>query len=97
MTGDRAKEPIAFWFGSESPLADARGDLEIRHSQIEMAEAVDATLREGGELLVEAGPGTGKTYAYLVPALKHASLPGRRVVISTWTRTLQEQIIQRDL
>ena len=58
-----------------------------------MAEAVSATLEEGGVLLVEAGTGTGKTLAYLVPAI----LSGRRVLVSTGTKTLQEQIYFKDL
>ncbi|MBL8260260.1 MAG: ATP-dependent DNA helicase [Candidatus Competibacteraceae bacterium] len=58
-----------------------------------MAEAVAAVLDEGGTLIVEAGTGTGKTYAYLVPAL----LSGMRVIISTGTRHLQDQLFQRDL
>ncbi|HRC71756.1 MAG TPA: ATP-dependent DNA helicase [Candidatus Competibacter sp.] len=58
-----------------------------------MAQAVAAVLRDGGTLVVEAGTGTGKTYAYLVPAL----LAGLRVIISTGTRHLQDQLFQRDL
>ncbi|HRE55966.1 MAG TPA: ATP-dependent DNA helicase [Candidatus Competibacter sp.] len=58
-----------------------------------MAEAVAAVMEEGGTLVVEAGTGTGKTYAYLVPAL----LSGMRVIISTGTRHLQDQLFQRDL
>ena len=58
-----------------------------------MASAVDHALRTRGRLVVEAGTGTGKTFAYLVPAL----LSGRRVVISTGTRTLQDQLFARDL
>jgi len=51
----------------------------------------------GGRLLVEAGTGTGKTFAYCCRRCWHAELPDRRVVISTWTRTLQEQLVGRDL
>ncbi len=71
--------------------------FEERESQIVMAEAVDRTFRERGRLFVEAGTGTGKTFAYLLPALLHADLPDRRVVVSTWTRNLQEQLVERDL
>ena len=66
---------------------------EIRDAQIEMARAVDRTIREGGTLFVEAATGIGKTLAYLLPALSC----GRRVVISTATKTLQEQIARKDL
>ncbi len=58
-----------------------------------MAQAVAAVLQDGGTLVVEAGTGTGKTYAYLVPAL----LAGLRVIISTGPRHLQDQLFQRDL
>ena len=58
-----------------------------------MAEAVSRAIKQGGRLLVEAGTGTGKTYAYLVPALES----GKRVVISTGSKNLQEQLFYRDL
>ena len=80
-------------FGSRGLLARSFRDYEDRPQQREMAEAVDRTFREGGVLVVEAGPGTGKTFAYLIPAL----LSGRRVVVSTATKTLQDQIYYKDL
>lgn len=83
--------------GPRGPLSRRLGDLEHRESQVQMAEAVLQTCREGGRLLVEAGPGTGKTFAYLVPALLEARPPQLRIVISTWTRNLQEQILHKDL
>ncbi len=64
-----------------------------RLPQQQMAEAVAAALEEGGTLVVEAGTGTGKTYAYLIPAL----LFGARVIISTGTRHLQDQLFHQDL
>ena len=75
------------------PLTRSLDGYEDRPSQLEMAAAVEHTLRVGGSLLVEAGTGTGKTLAYLVPAL----LSGRKVVISTHTRTLQDQLRDHDL
>jgi ATP-dependent DNA helicase DinG len=75
------------------PLQSAHPGYEPRPGQARMAEAVAAVIRDGGRLLVEAGTGTGKTLAYLVPALES----GRRVVISTGTRNLQDQIFGRDL
>lgn len=78
-------------------MAELHRGLERREGQIQMAEAVEEVLTDGGRLLVEAGPGTGKTFAYLVPALLHARVPDRRIVVSTWTRNLQEQIIEKDL
>ena len=74
-------------------LAQKLGGYEAREGQVLVAEAVQRALRQDQLLLCEAGTGIGKTYAYLVPAL----LSGRKVAISTATRTLQEQIFHRDL
>lgn len=78
--------------GPNGRLAHARPGFEHRPGQLAMASAVDDVLRTGGVLLAEAGTGTGKTLAYLVPVL----LSGRRVVISTATRPLQAQIAVQD-
>ena len=66
---------------------------EFRAGQLEMAEAIEAAMTEKKHLLVEAGTGTGKTLAYLVPAI----LSGRRVVVSTGTKNLQEQLYFKDI
>lgn len=66
---------------------------EYRSGQLEMAEAVESALEEGRHLVVEAGTGTGKTLAYLVPAI----LSGKRVVVSTGTKSLQEQLFFKDV
>jgi ATP-dependent DNA helicase DinG len=79
--------------GPGGPLSRALSAYESRSGQLEMARAVERTLREERILFCEAGTGTGKTLAYLVPAL----LSGKKVVVSTATRALQEQIFQRDL
>ncbi|MBM4013482.1 MAG: DEAD/DEAH box helicase [Planctomycetes bacterium] len=83
--------------GPGGPIAARHPAFEERESQIVMAEAVDRAFHDHARLFVEAGTGTGKTFAYLLPALLHADLPDRRVVISTWTRNLQEQLVHRDL
>ena len=75
-------------FSSDGPLAAALDGFEARAGQVEMAEAVAAVLAGGGVLLAEAGTGTGKTLAYLVPAI----LSRKRVLVSTGTKNLQEQI-----
>jgi ATP-dependent DNA helicase DinG len=79
--------------GAAGPLAEALPGFRPRREQLAMADAVAETLDERGKLLVEAGTGTGKTFAYLVPAL----LSGRHVIVSTGTRTLQDQLYHRDL
>jgi len=81
------------FLGPHGPLAQAHQRFEHRPGQIAMAEAVESALAEGRHLIVEAGTGTGKTMAYLVPAI----LSGRRVVISTGTKNLQEQIFFKDI
>jgi ATP-dependent DNA helicase DinG len=75
------------------PLAQAFDGFEARDGQRQLAAAVARTFEAGGALLAEAGTGTGKTLAYLVPAV----LAGRRVLISTGTRTLQDQIFYKDI
>lgn len=71
--------------------------FEERTEQREMAEAVRSVLSEGGHLMVEAGTGVGKSLAYLVPAALHALRNGERVVISTNTHQLQDQLLTKDI
>ncbi len=80
-------------FGLEGPLKRALPDFTLRRSQLAMARRVAEALEQRASLVVEAGTGTGKTFAYLVPAL----LSGARVLISTGTRTLQDQLFAKDL
>src|SRR5512143_758396 len=79
--------------GPGGPLAHAFAGYEEREGQLEMADAVERALAEDRTLLCEAGTGTGKTLAYLVPAI----LSGKKVVVSTATKALQEQIIAKDI
>jgi ATP-dependent DNA helicase DinG len=80
-------------FSPAGPLARAMPDFEPRAGQVEMAAAVAQVFERGGVLLAEAGTGTGKTLAYLVPAI----LSRERVLISTGTKNLQEQIYFKDI
>lgn len=80
-------------FNADGPLARALPGYLYRPEQAAMAKAVGAALARLEPLIVEAGTGTGKTFAYLVPAL----LSGRSVIISTGTRTLQDQLFRRDV
>jgi ATP-dependent DNA helicase DinG len=73
------------------------GKYEHRPQQLEMAEAVAAAFTEGHHLLVEAGTGVGKSFAYLLPAIDFAVKNKKRVVISTHTISLQEQLIEKDI
>lgn len=78
-------------------LGDVLDHFEKRPGQIEMAQAVTEALNQDQHLMVEAGTGTGKSMAYLLPAALHAINRGERVVISTDTRALQEQLYQKDV
>ncbi|HYC35618.1 MAG TPA: ATP-dependent DNA helicase [Usitatibacter sp.] len=80
-------------FGAGGPLERAVPGFRRRPQQLEFARAVREAIRAKGALIAEAGTGTGKTFAYLVPAL----LSGGKVIISTGTKTLQDQLYQRDL
>jgi len=86
------KSPSAYSLGPDGPFAEQSNFL-ARPAQIEMAQAVETALQQRQTLVVEAGTGTGKTFAYLVPAL----LAGERVIISTGTKNLQDQLYHRDL
>ncbi len=79
--------------GADGPLARHIPDFTPRKPQLEMAEAVERAISDAGILVAEAGTGTGKTFAYLVPAL----LSGKKVIISTGTKNLQDQLFHRDL
>src|SRR5580704_11943784 len=80
-------------FSPGGPLARALPDFRVRREQLHMAQRVADALAARESLVVEAGTGTGKTFAYLVPAL----LSGKRVLISTGTRALQDQLFAKDL
>ena len=70
---------------------------EFRRGQLEMAQAVERALQDQRHLIVEAGTGTGKTLAYLLPALRRCAATGHRVIISTGTKNLQEQLFFKDV
>jgi len=81
------------FFGPGGVLEQRLEDYEYRPSQVRMAEAVHRALEEQSHVIIEAGTGTGKTLAYLLPALLH----GRRILVSTGTKTLQDQIFYKDI
>lgn len=84
---------VAKTLSSDGVLAQAVPGFQPRQGQTDMAMAVSRTVQEGGQLVVEAGTGTGKTYAYLVPVL----LSGQRALVSTATKALQDQLFSRDI
>lgn len=84
---------VANFFSEQSPLAAEVSSFRPRAQQREMAQAVSDAIKNNAILVAEAGTGTGKTFAYLVPAL----LNGGKVIISTGTKNLQDQLFQKDL
>jgi len=93
-TQDADEQTSLGWlFGPRGILAAAIPDFEYRPAQLQMAEAVERAIETGETLLAEAGTGTGKTLAYLTPAI----LSGKKTVVATGTRTLQEQLFFKDI
>ncbi len=88
---------IKTYFDTGGVLSQNLGSFEFRPQQLEMAQAVAASLEEGHHLMVEAGTGTGKSLAYLIPAVLWAIKNETRVIVSTYTKTLQEQIVNQDI
>src|SRR5215208_769908 len=84
-------------FGPDGLIARAHPDYEYRTGQIDMARAVMRAFEEKRHLIVEAGTGTGKTLAYLVPAVAAALGGNGRVIVSTGTKNLQEQLMEKDI
>src|SRR5947209_9710921 len=84
--------------GADGAIARRLGaKYEHRPQQLEMAQAVESAFADGEHLLVEAGTGVGKSFAYLLPAIDYAVRTKKRVVISTHTISLQEQLIEKDI
>ena len=81
------------FFSRHGALSKWHPNYEYRPGQLEMAEAVESALEDRKHLIVEAGTGTGKTLAYLVPAI----LSGKRIIVSTGTKNLQEQLFFKDI
>ena len=84
-------------FGPGGLVARAHENYEYRDGQVKMSEAITKAFEEKRHLIVEAGTGTGKTLAYLIPAIAAALSTKKRVVISTGTKNLQEQLMENDI
>ncbi|GAB7129680.1 ATP-dependent DNA helicase [Silvimonas sp. JCM 19000] len=80
-------------FATDGPFGQAFPGYKLRQQQLEMALAVEEAINTKGQLIAEAGTGTGKTFAYLVPAI----MGGGKTILSTGTKTLQDQLFHRDL
>jgi ATP-dependent DNA helicase DinG len=79
------------------PLARRLGGFEVRPQQLEMARLVQENLERGGRLMVEAGTGVGKSFAYLIPSIRRIVENRERIVVATNTISLQEQLIDKDI
>lgn len=89
---------VGEFFSPTGILAHASGlQFEFRPGQLQMALYVEKVLIEGSHLVVEAGTGTGKTLAYLYPSLRFSLITGRRIIVSTGTKSLQEQLFYKDV
>src|SRR4051812_34559922 len=97
VTGRLPMSPASI-LGPDGAIARRLPDYESRPQQLDMADAVAAALAGKQHLMVEAGTGVGKSFAYLVPAILAATgAKDNRVVISTHTISLQEQLVRKDL
>ena len=81
------------FFGPGGVLSRTHPAYEFRRGQLQMAQAVEEAIEQRRHLILEAGTGTGKTLAYLVPVIRS----GKRVIISTGTKNLQEQLFYKDI
>lgn len=84
-------------FGPEGLISRSHDNYEYREGQIKMANAVASALESKRHLMVEAGTGTGKTLAYLIPAIGASLKSKKRIIISTGTKNLQEQLMEKDI
>ena len=84
-------------FGPDGLISQFHDNYEYREGQVRMANAIAVAFEEKKHLIVEAGTGTGKTLAYLVPAIAASIKHNRRIIISTGTKNLQEQLMEKDI
>jgi ATP-dependent DNA helicase DinG len=92
-----SKKEIEMVFGENGIISKFHENYEYRGGQLEMAEAITEAFENNRHLLVEAGTGTGKTLAYLIPAIAAAQARNKTIVISTGTKNLQEQLMEKDI
>ena len=90
-------DDVTSYFAADGRLARHLSRFESRPQQVEMAQAVARALNDEAHVMVEAGTGTGKSLAYLVPAILWAVENNKKVVVSTYTKTLQEQLLNHDI
>jgi ATP-dependent DNA helicase DinG len=84
-------------FGKDGALSHSLKEYEVRQEQQQMAEAICNTITSGKHLIIEAGTGVGKSWAYLIPLSFWAVENQKRVLVSTYTKALQQQLFEKDL
>src|SRR5512137_2024334 len=84
-------------FGEHGYISQVISSFEFRKEQVQMAEFILERLYDSENAIIEAGTGTGKTLAYLVPAVMYALEQDKKIAISTETKALQKQLIEKDL
>jgi len=94
---EMTENDVLGFLGPESPLSTVIEDYVVRDVQIEMAQAVLDSLEYDLSLVIEAGTGTGKSFAYLMPSIVFAARSGYKLIVSTKTKNLQEQLFFKDL
>ena len=97
IDGESVMDSVKSIFGSAGALEETLDGYESRPEQLEMAEAVTNAIENGEHLVVEAGTGVGKSLAYLIPSVLYAIRQGKKVVVSTNTINLQEQLTGKDI
>jgi len=85
------------FFGKGGRIASYFDKYELRDGQLMMAEAIQEVIQKEESLAVEGGTGVGKSFAYLIPVIKHALNEGQKIIVSTWSISLQEQLVSKDL
>ena len=95
-TRRKGAQTLEEFFGNDGPLAQELSGYEMRHEQVQFAQAIEQAMREGKPCLAEAATGVGKSLGYLIPAVR-AALDGKITVISTHTISLQNQLIAKDI
>jgi ATP-dependent DNA helicase DinG len=85
------------FFGQNGALANSFPEFEYREEQLQMAKFIERRLIDNENAMIEAGTGTGKTLAYLIPAIMHAKNQDKKVIISTETKALQKQLIDKEI
>src|SRR6186713_3409977 len=96
QTTDMINE-IKNFFSADGILSKHYGIFEYRNSQEQMAESILETLENRSHIFIEAPTGVGKSFAYLVPAIYYAKKNQKKVIVSTYTINLQEQLINKDI